>query len=74
MRENQLQKSISLNEEKRKAEQEKDEERRSTHSDVDGEITSVESGTIEVKRLKLKDLYLQESLFVLADMIAFRES
>ena len=74
MRENQLQKSVSLNEEKRKAEQEKDEERRSTHSEVDGEITSVESGTIEVKRLKIKDLYLQESLFVLADMIAFRES
>lgn len=74
MRENQLKKSVSLNEAKRRAEQEKDEERRSAHPELDGEVTTAESGDAEPKRLKLKDLYLQESLFVLADMIAFRDT
>lgn len=74
MRENQLKKSVSLNEAKRRAEQEEDEKRRSAHSELDGELTTAESGSIEPKRLKLKDIYLQESLFVLADMIAFRDT
>ncbi|RLD20907.1 MAG: tail-specific protease, partial [Bacteroidetes bacterium] len=74
MRENQLLKSVSLNEEKRRVEQKEDEERRAEHPEVDGELTTMESGSVEPKRLKLKDLYLQESLFVLADMIAYRES
>jgi carboxyl-terminal processing protease len=74
MRDNQLKKSVSLNEAKRQAELDEDEKRRSAHSNLDGELTTAESGSAEPKRLKLKDLYLQESLFVLADMIAFRDT
>jgi carboxyl-terminal processing protease len=75
MRENQTQKSISLNEEKRRAEQEEEDKRRGAHSKLESELTTSESGAnVEPKRLKLKDLYLQESLFVLADMIAYRET
>jgi carboxyl-terminal processing protease len=74
MRENQLKKSVSLNEARRRVEQKEDEERRSAHAELEGELTTSESGSAEPKRLKLKDLYLQESLFVLADMIAFRDT
>jgi carboxyl-terminal processing protease len=74
MRDNQLKKSVSLNEAKRRVELDEDEKRRSAHSNLDGELTTAESGSAEPKRLKLKDLYLQESLFVLADMIAFRDT
>ena len=74
MRESQLKKSVSLNEAIRKAEQEEEEKRRNMHPEVEGEITTHESGISGLKKLKLKDVYLQESLFVLADMIAFQDT
>lgn len=74
MRENQLRKSISLNEATRKELQEQSEKKRKTHPEIEGELTTIESGGPKAKRLKLKDVYLQESLFVLADLIAFRDS
>ncbi|MEN8251466.1 MAG: carboxy terminal-processing peptidase [Bacteroidota bacterium] len=74
MRENQLRTSVSLNEEQRKKEQEEDEKRRNPHPEVEGEIVTPESGEVKTGNLKLKDIYLQEGLFVLADMIAYRDS
>ena len=72
MRDNRLRKSVSLNEEKRRKERDENESRRKAQSDLEGEITEKE--TSELKKLKLKDVYLQESLFVLADMVAFRDT
>lgn len=73
MRDNQSRTSISLNEAKRIAEREEQDKRRQAKSDLEIEITTPESGGLN-QRLKLKDVYLQESLFVLADMIAFKDS
>jgi len=73
MRDNQNRTSISLNEAERRAEMEEREKIRQAKSDLEVEITMPESGT-PTKRLKLKDVYLQESLFVLADMIAFKDA
>ena len=72
MRENRSKKSVSLNEEKRRKERDEEENRRKAQSDLEGEITSKETSAL--KKLKLKDVYLQESLFVLADMVAYRDS
>ena len=74
MRENQLKKSISLNEAIRKSEREEDEKRRGTHPELESTATSPESATSLPKKLKLKDVYLQESLLVLADLVALRDS
>jgi carboxyl-terminal processing protease len=75
MRESQTKKSVSLNEGKRRAEQEEEDKRREAHAELEGELTTSEAAAgVEPKKLKLKDLYLQESLFVLADMIAFRDT
>lgn len=73
-RELQAKKSVSLNEDIRRAEQKKEDESRSANSNLEGELTSSESGSTGPKRLKLKDIYLQEGLFVFADMIAFRNT
>ena len=73
MRDNQSRTSISLNEAKRIAEREEQDKRRQAKSDLEIEITTPESGGLN-QRLKLKDVYLQESLFVLADMIAFKDA
>ncbi len=72
MRENQQRKSVSLNEAKRKAEKEADEQRRKAATDLEGEINTPESGSTTLEKLHLKDLYLQESLFILADMVAYQ--
>lgn len=74
MRENQLKKSVSLNEAKRKAEQEEDNKLTKANSDLETDITTPESGTSEIKKLKLKDIYLQEGLFILADMITYQDT
>lgn len=73
MREERGDKSVSLNEAVRRAEIEKDENSMSSHPEVDGEIETYEGGPIP-KELHLKDLYLQESLFILADMVAIKGS
>ena len=72
MRDDQKRTTISLNESVRQAELDAEEARRKTHPEVEGELESIESGSGAPKKLKLKDLYLQESLFILADMVAFK--
>ncbi len=74
MRENQQRTSVSLNEAKRKAEKEADEQRRKAAAGLEGEIKTPESGSTTLEKLHLKDLYLQESLFILADMVAYQGS
>lgn len=74
MREEKKKTSISINESTRRAQMEQEESERPARPEVEGEIETYESGSPEPKPLKLKDIYLQESLFVLADLIAFKES
>ena len=66
--------AISLNEEVRRAQIAEEEKRRPAQPEVEGEMESLESGAPQPKVLELKDIYLQESLFVLADLVAFKES
>ena len=66
--------AISLNEAVRRKQMEEDEKNRRTHPEVEGELENLETGNADSKALKIKDLYLQESLFVLADLIAIKES
>jgi len=72
MRENMLRKSVSLNEAKRRKEQEEEKSKIKADSALEGKITNNES--TKSKELKLKDVYLQESLFVLADLIAYTDT
>ncbi len=64
---NQRKKSVSLNEAKRKAEQE--EENKLKQQKDESVYTKPEPDDSPPKELKLKDLYLEESLFILADMV-----
>lgn len=74
MRDQTKKRSVSLNEATRRTQMEQEENERPARPEVEGEIETIESGSPEPKPLKIKDLYLQESLFVLADLIAFKES
>jgi carboxyl-terminal processing protease len=74
LRNEQKKTSISLNEEIRRAQMAEEEKNRPPQPEVEGEMESLETGAPEPKALKIKDIYLQESLFVLADLVSFKES